>query len=71
MPCVHETNLKIFPAEAATFEITSFTDEIKKCGYDVILKNTFLPSRDRTAVTRLVEQGFSVKNPGWQLGKHS
>jgi len=26
-----------------------------------------LPSRDRTAVTRLVEQGFSVKNPGWQL----
>lgn len=54
--------------DGAKFDYTAILVEIRTSGYDIIVHNTFLPSRDAKMVTILVEQAYELKFPDYDFG---
>lgn len=61
---------KTIVVDGTTFDFATIMPEAKKCGYDVILKNTFLPSRDATMATIIAEEAYELKFPDSACGKY-
>lgn len=57
--------------DGATSNLKNIGQEIRQCGYDIILRNTFLNWRDAKMVTIIVEEAYELKFPGYRFGKVS